>query len=201
MSRELQAGPDVVALGLKFFSLPPDQDQLVVETIVPGSWAAKHSICEKDTILSLNGQSTAGMTLNEFKKVIAQRPLKLRIRLTAKRRAFVLAKSAVAGSIALGSVGGAVGSTLGGFIGASIGTFSAPFTLGLSIPVGMALGSGTGLCAGCTMGGTAGLTAGVLIGSAYSYHEELCSLVRRTAPKKLLVRTTDSNASGQARAG
>jgi len=74
---ELVAGPDVGTIGLVFQTLPPDP--LVIKRVTPDTWAAANGIEPGDTFEAVNGRKVQDLTADEFKAMMAQRPLSMTI--------------------------------------------------------------------------------------------------------------------------
>lgn len=74
---EYVVGPEVPLLGLVFSKLPPDP--LIVKKVAKGTWAELQGIQAGDMIVTVNGFDVKKLTREEFKFIVQERPLALRI--------------------------------------------------------------------------------------------------------------------------
>mmetsp|Transcript_44705 Transcript_44705/g.78695 ORF Transcript_44705/g.78695 Transcript_44705/m.78695 type:complete len:321 (+) Transcript_44705:68-1030(+) len=74
---EYVVGPEVTRLGLAFSTLPPDP--LIVKRVTKGTWADLQGMNPGDMIVAVNGLDVKKLTGEEFKCIVQERPLVLRI--------------------------------------------------------------------------------------------------------------------------
>lgn len=77
VDEELVVGPGVAQLGMAFSSLPPDGAR--IWQLLPNSWAERTGIGVGDEVRSLNGAGIRGMSVDEFREALRQRPLRIRL--------------------------------------------------------------------------------------------------------------------------
>lgn len=76
---EFIAGPEVVKLGIAFSTVPPEPDPLVIKRITAETWADDAGIAPGDVLIGLNGRDVNGMGPDDFRRLMAERPLSVRV--------------------------------------------------------------------------------------------------------------------------